>query len=88
MHATCVLLPVGKQGLCRWKQEWVFAPVEEGASRRARQAGLGRALEIILSTRNLNADQAQQYGTINIANITLECPFLSYCRLQILDSIP
>ena len=38
-----------------------------GASRMARQAGLGRALNIILSARNFDADEAQAYGTINKA---------------------
>ena len=32
-----------------------------------RQAGLGRALEIILSARDFDADEAQAYGTINKA---------------------
>ncbi len=33
----------------------------------ARQAGLGRALEVILSARDYDADQAEAYGTINKA---------------------
>ena len=33
----------------------------------ARQAGLGRALEIILSARDFDADEAEAYGTINRA---------------------
>ena len=33
----------------------------------ARQAGLGRALEIILSARDLDADEAEAYGTVNRA---------------------
>lgn len=42
-------------------------PCGGGASRMARQAGLGRALEIILSARDFDADEAQAYGTINKA---------------------
>ena len=42
-------------------------PCGGGASRMARQAGLGRALEIILSGRDFDADEAEAYGTINKA---------------------
>ena len=42
-------------------------PCGGGASRMARQAGLGRALEIILSARDFDADEAEAYGTINKA---------------------
>lgn len=42
-------------------------PCGGGASRMAQQAGLGRALEIILSARDFDADQAEAYGTINRA---------------------
>ncbi len=42
-------------------------PCGGGASRMARQAGLGRALEIILGARDYDADQAEAYGTINKA---------------------
>jgi len=42
-------------------------PCGGGASRMARQVGLGRALEIILSTRDFDADEAEAYGTINKA---------------------
>ncbi|WP_028109093.1 enoyl-CoA hydratase/isomerase family protein [Ferrimonas futtsuensis] len=42
-------------------------PCGGGASRMARQTGLGRALEIILSARDFTADEAQAYGTINKA---------------------
>ena len=31
----------------------------------ARQVGLGRALEIILSARDFDADEAEAYGTVN-----------------------
>jgi len=42
-------------------------PCGGGASRMARQTGLGRALEIILSARDFSADEAETYGTINKA---------------------
>ncbi len=42
-------------------------PCGGGASRMARQVGLGRALEIILSGRDFDADTAEKYGTINKA---------------------
>lgn len=42
-------------------------PCGGGASRMARQVGLGRALEIILSARDFGADEAESYGTINKA---------------------
>ena len=42
-------------------------PCGGGASRMARQIGLGRALEIILGARDFDADQAEAYGTINQA---------------------
>ncbi len=42
-------------------------PCGGGASRMARQVGLGRALEIILSARDYTADEAEAYGTINKA---------------------
>ncbi|MEM7755884.1 MAG: enoyl-CoA hydratase/isomerase family protein, partial [Planctomycetota bacterium] len=37
-------------------------PCGGGASRMARQTGLGRALEIILSARDFDADEAEAYG--------------------------
>lgn len=42
-------------------------PCGGGASRMARQTGLGRALEIILSARDFDADEAERMGTINKA---------------------
>ena len=42
-------------------------PCGGGASRMARQVGLGRALEIILGAQDFDADQAEAYGTINKA---------------------
>ncbi|ANH60741.1 enoyl-CoA hydratase/isomerase family protein [Dokdonia donghaensis] len=42
-------------------------PCGGGASRMARQVGLGKALEIILGAQDWDADQAEQYGTVNKA---------------------
>ena len=42
-------------------------PCGGGVSRMARQTGLGRALEIILSARDFDADEAEAMGTINKA---------------------
>lgn len=42
-------------------------PCGGGASRMARQVGLGRALEIVLSARDFDADESEVYGTINKA---------------------
>ncbi|MGK7939829.1 MAG: enoyl-CoA hydratase/isomerase family protein [Crocosphaera sp.] len=42
-------------------------PCGGGASRMARQVGLGRALEIVLGAEDFDADQAEAYGTINRA---------------------
>ena len=42
-------------------------PCGGGASRMARQVGLGRALEVILSARDFDSDEAERIGTINRA---------------------
>ncbi len=42
-------------------------PCGGGASRMARQVGLGRALEIVLGARDFDAEQAEAYGTVNRA---------------------
>ncbi len=42
-------------------------PCGGGTSRMARQTGLGRALEIILSARDFDADEAEAMGTVNKA---------------------
>ncbi|MEM7468399.1 MAG: enoyl-CoA hydratase/isomerase family protein [Pseudomonadota bacterium] len=42
-------------------------PCGGGASRMARQVGLGRALEIVLGADDFDADQAEFYGTVNRA---------------------
>ncbi len=44
-----------------------IVPCGGGASRMARQVGLGRALEIVLGARDFDADQAEFYGTVNRA---------------------
>ena len=42
-------------------------PCGGGASRMARQVGLGKALEIILGAKDWDADQAEAWGTVNKA---------------------
>ena len=42
-------------------------PCGGGASRMARQVGLGRALEIVLGARDFDADEAERLGTVNRA---------------------
>tara|TARA_R110002096_G_scaffold44469_5_gene119521 strand:+ start:1562 stop:2410 length:849 start_codon:yes stop_codon:yes gene_type:complete len=42
-------------------------PCGGGASRMARQVGLGRALEIVLGARDWDADEAERIGTVNRA---------------------
>lgn len=42
-------------------------PCGGGASRMARQTGLGRALEVILGAKDFDADEAERIGTINRA---------------------
>ncbi|MEM0941915.1 MAG: enoyl-CoA hydratase/isomerase family protein [Bacteroidota bacterium] len=42
-------------------------PCGGGASRMARQTGLGKALEIILGARDWDADEAEKFGTVNKA---------------------
>lgn len=42
-------------------------PCGGGASRMARQVGLGKALEIVLSARDWDADEAEKFGTVNKA---------------------
>lgn len=42
-------------------------PCGGGASRMARQCGLGRALELCLCAQDFDADKAEAYGTINKA---------------------
>ncbi|NER80277.1 MAG: enoyl-CoA hydratase/isomerase family protein [Leptolyngbya sp. SIO1D8] len=57
----------GKAKFMQMEVAMGILPCGGGASRMARQVGLGRALEIILSARDYDADQAEAYGTINKA---------------------
>ncbi|MBC7005402.1 enoyl-CoA hydratase/isomerase family protein [Photobacterium sp. BZF1] len=57
----------GKYKFMQMEVAMGILPCGGGASRMARQAGLGRALEIILSARDFDADEAEAYGTINKA---------------------
>jgi len=57
----------GKAKFMQMEVAMGILPCGGGASRMARQAGLGRALEIILSARDFDADEAEAYGTLNKA---------------------
>lgn len=57
----------GKFKLMQMEVGMGILPCGGGASRMARQVGLGRALEIILSARDFDADEAEAYGTVNRA---------------------
>lgn len=57
----------GKFKLMQMEVGMGILPCGGGASRMARQTGLGRALEIILSARDFDADEAEAMGTINKA---------------------
>lgn len=57
----------GKARFMQMEVAMGILPCGGGASRMARQTGLGRALEIILSARDFDADQAEAYGTVNRA---------------------
>lgn len=57
----------GKARFMQMEVAMGILPCGGGASRMARQTGLGRALEIILSARDFDADQAEAYGTVNKA---------------------
>ncbi|ACA84420.1 enoyl-CoA hydratase/isomerase family protein [Shewanella woodyi] len=57
----------GKYKFMQMEVAMGILPCGGGASRMARQTGLGRALEIILSARDFGADEAEAYGTINKA---------------------
>jgi enoyl-CoA hydratase/carnithine racemase len=57
----------GKYKMMQMEVGMGILPCGGGASRMARQTGLGRALEIILSARDFTADEAEAYGTINKA---------------------
>lgn len=57
----------GKAKFMQMEVAMGILPCGGGASRMARQIGLGRALEIILGAKDFDADQAEAYGTINQA---------------------
>ena len=57
----------GKAKFMQMEVAMGILPCGGGASRMARQIGLGRALEIILGAKDFDADQAEAYGTINRA---------------------
>ena len=57
----------GKAKFMQMEVAMGILPCGGGASRMARQTGLGRALEIILGAKDFDADQAEAYGTINRA---------------------
>ena len=57
----------GKYKFMQMEVAMGILPCGGGASRMARQTGLGRALEIILSARDFDADEAEAFGTINKA---------------------
>ena len=55
----------GKARFMQMEVAMGILPCGGGASRMARQTGLGRALEIILGAEDFDADQAEAYGTVN-----------------------
>ena len=55
----------GKAKFMQMEVAMGILPCGGGASRMARQTGLGRALEIILGARDFDADQAEAFGTVN-----------------------
>ena len=57
----------GKYKIMQMEVGMGILPCGGGASRMARQAGLGRALELVLSARDFDADEAESYGIINKA---------------------
>lgn len=57
----------GKFKLMQMEVGMGILPCGGGASRMARQTGLGRAMEIILSAQDFDADEAERIGTINKA---------------------
>ena len=57
----------GKAKFMQMEVAMGILPCGGGASRMARQVGLGRALEIVLSARDWDADEAERLGTVNRA---------------------
>ncbi|MEO1650214.1 MAG: enoyl-CoA hydratase/isomerase family protein [Pseudomonadota bacterium] len=55
----------GKAKFMQMEVAMGILPCGGGASRMARQVGLGRALEIVLSARDFDADEAERVGTVN-----------------------
>lgn len=57
----------GKAKFMQMEVAMGILPCGGGASRMARQTGLGRALEIILGAQDFDADEAETFGTVNKA---------------------
>ncbi|MEM8972214.1 MAG: enoyl-CoA hydratase/isomerase family protein [Pseudomonadota bacterium] len=57
----------GKAKFMQMEVAMGILPCGGGASRMARQVGLGRALEVTLSARDWDADEAERVGTVNRA---------------------
>jgi len=57
----------GKAKFMQMEVAMGILPCGGGASRMARQTGLGRALEIILGADDFDADEAERVGTVNKA---------------------
>ncbi|RQW64599.1 enoyl-CoA hydratase/isomerase family protein [Vibrio viridaestus] len=57
----------GKAKFMQMEVAMGLLPCGGGASRMARQAGLGRALEVILGAQDFDANEAERIGTINRA---------------------
>ena len=57
----------GKAKFMQMEVAMGILPCGGGASRMARQVGLGRALEITLGARDWDADEAERVGTVNRA---------------------
>ncbi|MFY0611537.1 MAG: enoyl-CoA hydratase/isomerase family protein [Hyphomicrobiaceae bacterium] len=57
----------GKAKFMQMEVAMGILPCGGGASRMARQVGLGRALEITLGARDWDADEAERLGTVNRA---------------------
>ena len=57
----------GKAKFMQMEVAMGILPCGGGASRIARQVGLGRALEVVLSAQDFDADEAERIGSINLA---------------------
>ncbi len=58
---------IGKAVFMQMEVGMGVLPCGGGSSRIARQTGLGRALEFVLSARDFGAEDAERFGTINKA---------------------